>query len=367
MKEDIIENSVPKTQNAKPEKGKEESLKLVDPESIGPLFIEATNISSEKIADVSHNESDKNEEEQYPTPSVYCFLLVVGALSIPGCLLRVTFVYVCKDWIGNPATASLLANLVGCLILGATSAWPSFKLHKAAAKAVGTGLCGSITTFSMYGYEANMLYVDYGVGIYIFCMFLTMLASSGAFLMGQIFGELLETLWNPRAYILSPLGYLIAAGVCFPISFWSYYDNSDLWISLLLSPPGAMLRFLLGKYLNKMDPRSAELSSDNAQCPQPKGRHPKYNIFLGTIVANGSGSLLYLLLKRVKATKFTVGITTGFCGCFTTVSTFISETISLGKISGSRWRALVYQFATHFLAVVVPLFFELVWKHFGRR
>jgi len=344
-------NSGPKPEGSKGQKRKEESVDLVDSERHSPLLIKDVKVESP----IKPEKNDPGQGQR-PVPSPQHLLLVIGALSIPGCLLRVALVHVSEDWIGVPASPSLLANLLGCWILGIVTSWPSFKKHKAAAKAVGTGLCGSITTFSMYSHETKTLWRDYGAGTYLFCIFMTTLSCIGAFLLGEIFGELAEKIWHPRAYIWSPLGYLVVAGVCFPLSTLSFFDNPDLWIALLLSPPGAMLRFLLGRYLNKMDPRSVE-----------PGRYPKYNIFLGTILANGSGSLLYLFLQHTEVTGFILGITTGFCGCFTTVSTFISETISLGKIRGSRWRALLYQVGTHLVAVVLPLIIELVWEHFENR
>jgi CrcB protein len=68
---------------------------------------------------------------------------------------------------------------------------------------------------------------------------------------------------------------------------------------------------------------------------------------LGTLVVNLAGALLlgflmrYLLASGVVGPEMRAGLTIGFCGAFTTMSTFSYETVAL-LTDGEVWRAGLY-------------------------
>jgi len=79
---------------------------------------------------------------------------------------------------------------------------------------------------------------------------------------------------------------------------------------------------------------------------------PKGDLFpWGTLVVNISGSLLLGLIMRlatgaaVISPETRAGLTIGFCGAFTTMSTFSYETIAL-MADGEYWRAGLYAGST---------------------
>ncbi|HUL02461.1 MAG TPA: fluoride efflux transporter CrcB [Gemmatimonadales bacterium] len=79
---------------------------------------------------------------------------------------------------------------------------------------------------------------------------------------------------------------------------------------------------------------------------------PKGDVFpWGTLAVNISGSLLLGLIMRLAtgaaiiSPQMRVGLTIGFCGAFTTMSTFSYETIAL-TADGEYWRAGLYAGST---------------------
>ena len=72
---------------------------------------------------------------------------------------------------------------------------------------------------------------------------------------------------------------------------------------------------------------------------------------VGTLVVNVVGALLlgflmrYLLASGVLGPELRAGLTIGFCGAFTTMSTFSYETVALLS-GGELWRAALYVFGT---------------------
>jgi CrcB protein len=92
---------------------------------------------------------------------------------------------------------------------------------------------------------------------------------------------------------------------------------------------GSVLRYLIGRYYNQVE----------------------HNVFLGTFIVNITGSLIIGILfglaekNHLLSPNQTLLLATGFCGGFTTFSTFALENSSLIK-SGNYWMLFLYLSST---------------------
>ena len=140
---------------------------------------------------------------------------------------------------------------------------------------------------------------------------------------------------------------IFTAALAYLIALLLYFYAPARWrhratFPILLSPPGAMLRFYLSTY--------------NTRAPFTN-RFP-----IGTFIANIGGTLVIggSYAAQFSSSSRTLGlqcnalyaIQQGFCGCLTTVSTFITETRS---IRGKRWTWLYVgtSIVTGHLAILV--------------
>ena len=89
---------------------------------------------------------------------MYGFLLVMLGGSL-GAALR----YAAGLWVGNGASATLLVNLVGSLLLGGVAAfalaraWPA---EQSVWLFLGVGLLGAFTTYSAFSRETVLMFLD---------------------------------------------------------------------------------------------------------------------------------------------------------------------------------------------------------------
>lgn len=116
-----------------------------------------------------------------------------------------------------------------------------------------------------------------------------------------------------------------------------------IWIIGFGGAIGAALRFLLGDYINKRWAKKGKLHS----------------FPLGTWIINISGSFLLGILAKLHLTNriedwfwYFVGV--GFCGAYTTFSTFGFETIRLIEDNEIRL-AFIYVFSSLVLGVLSAL------------
>jgi fluoride ion exporter CrcB/FEX len=163
---------------------------------------------------------------------------------------------------------------------------------------------------------------------------------------------------NHRRRSIADYCFIFSAAATYLIALILYFFAPPSWrhratFPMLLSPPGAMLRFYLASF--------------NTRAPFAN-RFP-----IGTFIANIAGSLIiggsyaaqYSPSARAMGLRCNAlhAIQQGFCGCLTTVSTFMTETRSIrGK--GWTWIYVGTSIVLGHLAVLVT--FGLVGWTQGR-
>eukprot|EP01084_Bolivina_argentea_P157696 274779_1 len=311
----------------------------------------------------------------FNTDVVVC-LICITACSGPGCLIRVALVELMGDeFILIP---SLVPNLFGCFIIGFHEGFAQSCSDKYAKEGISTGLAGSITTFSSFTFETNTLIISRNpdVGTYLAAIICTFIGGILLYLLGEFVALFLfpktmdkqssknepkhsenkvitseiemqsveaETRsLNPKSeeeledekeeqkhdearryhlkydydiVLMWILVFVVMYATIIPLSF---LINDFLWESLLMSPFGALTRWYLGKVLNGYTP-----------------------IPIGTWTANVVGSVLFAILYVLSWDRGDVlwkyhelgmaALVTGFCGCLTTVSSFVHEKIKLKR------------------------------------
>lgn len=88
--------------------------------------------------------------------------LWVGLGGFSGAILR----YFITAWVGNALVATFSINVLGCFLIGFTTAWLAtmFPSYQAIRLLLITGFLGGFTTFSTYGMDSFKLLKD-GVNV----------------------------------------------------------------------------------------------------------------------------------------------------------------------------------------------------------
>jgi len=115
--------------------------------------------------------------------------------------------------------------------------------------------------------------------------------------------------------------FMVMNAVVIPLCF--LIDNK-LWLATLLAPLGAFSRWYTGKLWNG-----------------------KWSIPMGTLFANLSASILLMALLVIfhepndplKETLWIEAVTKGFCGCLSTVSSFVGELFALKRKAMAKAQA----------------------------
>lgn len=296
-----------------------------------------------------------------------CFL---GAYL--GVLLRAGCAYI-KTWRGEEVYQTYVyPNIVGCFLLGMIS--PHKKallagppLHRLLWVAVAVGFCGSLTTFSGWQAEVSKLLLlqmdgSWGniastyQGARLLDFFVQQLSSFATALVSLTAGHHAAAAlgaWPPSARAAaacaarargaeSLVGWSVLASFAGATALLVIVPLSAGWPALtaltLLGGAGAYARFQLSLALN--------------------ARFPRFP--LGTFIANVAGTWIYAgasALARFSVSYYDVtaqallyGVDVGFCGCLTTMSTWVLELEAL-----PRRDAYVYGVASVAAAALAPL------------
>ena len=307
-------------------------------------------------------------------------LIAVSSFAGLGCFIRTALSLSFNFW----NLLSLIPNIFGTFILGIINGL-SLK-DKYINTGLGTGLCGSITTFSSFSYEFNDLIVNKQPNIALATAFITItfIGSAIAYFIGECIAkfyltitekeeenpsipetekvtstsvidkiEMTNTHINDESNIPTNIDsddnsksdseeimvtdklliywigvFILINAIVIPLCF-VLIDNR-LWFAILLSPFGACLRWYLGIKYNK-----------------------KFKIPIGTFCVNIMGALLLTLLLVLSAesedpryeTLVIEAMTKGFCGCLSTVSSFVAELFGLRRQT-SLYIPILYFFLT---------------------
>ncbi|KAH6915364.1 CrcB-like protein-domain-containing protein [Coprinopsis sp. MPI-PUGE-AT-0042] len=284
-----------------------------------------------------------NENEGIGPPKVYRpfdlpVLLILAPASILGLLARLGL-QALTSFPGQSAFSLLYVQGLGCFIMGMglRLKGPLGNYYGPFYTAVTTGFCGSLTTFSGWQLDVFRAWtsetrsglhnaVD-GIGISL----ITFSISLGSFAFGHnVASFLLPHLRFPpfpprwQRYSVTLLSALMYASTIIAYFLLSPSHRHKETAALLFSYPGTLTRYTLSVLLNS---RFSALPA-------------------GTLTANILGTALlatFHLLQSLgnpvspSACSTLQGLADGYCGCLTTVSTFVAEIRDLG-----RWKAVRY-------------------------
>ncbi|RGB35860.1 CrcB-like protein [Rhizophagus diaphanus] len=265
-------------------------------------------------------------------------LSILIPFSIIGALIRIGL-NILHSYPGSPVFSLIYPQFVGCVIMGFCLARKGFIMESYLPLYIGltTGLCGSITTFSSWilsifkefilpstphrGDLYNILAALADIGITL-----------GMSVTGLKFGEHIADIIIQKRKIQSERLYhivekpsklnelIIPDFICLGVGIASIVlvvtlsstmqVNRSVLFAAVFAPIGTLIRWYLSKY--------------NAI---------KKSFPWGTFAANISGSIiigiLFFLSNGVASSKMSCeiikGLSDGFCGCLTTISTFATE------------------------------------------
>ncbi|KAK4705181.1 fluoride exporter, partial [Phenoliferia sp. Uapishka_3] len=262
------------------------------------------------------------------------------------------------EWIGKFADGQVFAliwpQIGGCVVMGFVTDRKRGieKSYVPLFVALGTGFCGSLTTFSSWMYETFEAFANLESGLNsrfrgflsgVAILIITLAASNSALRIGVQLSTFLprrkslqyHTKHSPRksstllqdhafAILLGPLFYI---GAILLLILGPHSWRSRATFATVLGPPGTILRYELSRIFNAHNPRFP----------------------LGTLTANSFAVLIFaitaILQRRANSALGCAalkGVQDGFCGSLSTVSTFVVELRNLGtrdswRYAGGSW------------------------------
>lgn len=289
------------------------------------------------------------------------FFCSLASASYVGVLTRI-YLSALANWTGVPLFRSLYPEMVGTVIMGfVVSHKVLLADHTFLYQAVATGLCGSITTFSSWNNEAVSILLqagqvppDNGMRVlgWVTILLLGLGMSAGALTVGRHLAALspwadgkqrneesdassTKCCCSAVEPVVFVCVWLVTTAVIVIIPYM--LARLDLLFSCLFASLGTYLRWHLSPFNS---------------CFR--------NFKLGTFVVNVAGAwllggvacILELYAKGELIHDILVGVSSGFCGCLTTISTFAVELSSL-PLRSSYVYALSSVFAAQVGIVVV--------------
>lgn len=220
-------------------------------------------------------------------------------------------------------------QMIGCFIIGYTTKATFLDHHLSIKKGLTVGLSGSITSFSSF---IIATWFEFGVSIWsgILIVILTMGLSFGAFQVGEHVAKIPTPETFDRRCSFLDTGkwvYLLTGAGLIGILGWAISDNRlQLPLAMLLGPIGSICRFYLSR-----------LNSSFKGFP------------LGTYLANISATFLLSILVIVDrdalnhmSCAWLFAWQNGFCGCLSTISSFILELSASETVAAYRyWSASI--------------------------
>ncbi|PKS13253.1 hypothetical protein jhhlp_000024 [Lomentospora prolificans] len=216
---------------------------------------------------------------------------------------------------------------------------------------LATGFCGSFTSFSSFIRDAflalsndlkptDMPSPASRNGGYSFMAFLSVIITSISLSLSGLFigvhlAEALDSVtpslpYRFVRYFLDRIAVPVAVAIWLAAIFLSIFPPADMWrgdalFALVFSPLGCMARFYLSLFFNKRIP-SFPLGTFLAN-------------LLGTAILGICWDLSHSSIGGVVGCQVLQGIEDGFCGCLTTVSTWVLELATLRRAHAYRYGA----------------------------
>ncbi|KAI9276473.1 CrcB-like protein-domain-containing protein [Umbelopsis sp. AD052] len=267
-------------------------------------------------------------------------------LSILGALIRIGL-NLLETYNGAPVFGLAYAQFIGCVIMGVVVKKKDFliKTYLPLQIALSTGLCGSITTFSSWQlgtFEAfaNYAGADHARGYNVLAglsqVLITLAVSVCGLSLGYHIAYALDHALtrqsaiklDTRHYIITPVGYKFSGNVhdilceLAGLASWvaviviaaTVTSKQHITLACVFAPLGTLVRWWLSRYNTRM-----------AGFP------------LGTFIANILATLVLAIVTLLMSGPVSSsagcnvlqGISDGFCGCLSTISTFTVEMTTL--------------------------------------
>ena len=280
-------------------------------------------------------------------------VMAMGLATYVGVLTRIGLTLVPQS-IGVEHFPSLYAQIVGTFIMGLLLSFKDslIKKHSILYTTLSTGLCGCITTFSSWNAEAarvllqlnetslKFLNVEFtmaralgpgivlllGVGMSLSALRLgnniglsaQAIEASGRKPLRDIRRRLTVLPVRYCAPSLTVLTWIVATALS--IYLCTHYGNFDIMFALLLGPAGTYIRWQLGGLDYKTRKRARGFPVGTFIANIAGSFVLAFTLVCEAYFIDSAGSISYSLLA---------GVAVGFCGCLTTVSTFVTQLSSL--------------------------------------